>query len=136
MKTTMLGTLLWAGILLSTMAQADATITGRVQLDPAIAAQAAPEDTLYVFARAESGPRMPLAVIKAKVRELPLDFRLDDGMAMSPAMRLSQFPKVVVVARVAKSGSTRAEHGDLEGMSLPVAPGARGVTVVINRVVP
>ncbi|HEX9625943.1 MAG TPA: hypothetical protein VGA00_03280 [Acidiferrobacterales bacterium] len=136
MKPTMLGALLWAVITVIPTAQAETAITGRVELDPAIAAQAEPEDTLYVFARAEAGPRMPLAVIKARVKELPLRFQLDDGMAMTPAMRLSQFPKVVVIARISKSGSTRAEHGDLEGTSPSVAPGARGVTVVINHVVP
>lgn len=136
MKPKTLGMLLWIATGVSLTAHADDSVQGRVEIGSAVAAQAKPEDTLFVFARAEGGPRMPLAVIKKQVKDLPLEFRLDDGMAMTPAARLSQFPKVVVIARITKSGSTRAEHGDLEGRSLPVAPGTRGVKVVINHVVP
>jgi cytochrome c-type biogenesis protein CcmH len=79
---------------------------------------------------------MPLAALKKKVRDLPYRFRLDDSMAMTPAARLSGHAKVVVVARVSKSGTASAQRGDLQGSSAPVANDARGVAVVIDAIVP
>jgi cytochrome c-type biogenesis protein CcmH len=109
-----------------------AAVSGRVSLAPALAARVAAGDTLFVYARAESGPPMPIAILRRPAGELPLDFRLDDSMAMQPERRLSDFPRVVVVARVSKSGSAAPAAGDLLGQSGPVAPGAR-VDVVIDR---
>ncbi len=113
-----------------------ASVSGRVELAPALAAQAAPDDTVFVFARPAEGARMPLAILKKKVRDLPLDFTLDDSMAMSPQARLSQAPRVVVGARVSKSGQAMPQPGDLEGLSDPVAPGAQGLKLTIGKVVP
>jgi len=91
---------------------------------------------VFVFARAAEGPPMPLAVARARVRDLPYRFRLDDSMAMTPAMKLSAFPQVVVGARVSKSGNAAPQPGDLQGASTPVANDAGEVRVVIDRVVP
>jgi cytochrome c-type biogenesis protein CcmH len=113
---------------------AASTLTGSVALDAALAGRAAPDDTVFIFARAAQGPRMPLAILKIKVRDLPYRFSLDDSMAMAPQMKLSAFPEVVVGARVSKSGSATPAAGDLEGSSATVQHGARGVSVVINRV--
>ena len=112
------------------------SVSGRVELAPALAAQASPDDTVFVFARPAEGARMPLAILKKKVRALPLDFTLDDSMAMSPQARLSQAPRVVVGARVSKSGQAMPQPGDLEGLSDPVAPGAQGLKLTIAKVVP
>jgi cytochrome c-type biogenesis protein CcmH len=79
---------------------------------------------------------MPLAVARTRVRDLPYSFRLDDSMAMTPAMKLSAFPRVVVGARVSKSGNATPQPGDLQGASAPVANDAGEVRVVIDRVVP
>ena len=113
-----------------------AAVAGSVSLAFSLAARAAPDDVVFVFARAARGPRMPLAVKRLHVRDLPYEFRLDDADAMNPNMKLSDFTEVVIVARVSKSGSTRAASGDLEGTSAAVKPGARGVRVVIDRVLP
>jgi cytochrome c-type biogenesis protein CcmH len=118
-------------------ASADASaITGRVTLEPALRDRAAPSDTLFIFARAVQGPRMPLAVLRTTAGEWPRDFRLDDTMAMAPIAKLSNASEVVVEARVSKSGSATPAKGDLEGTSKPVKPGARDVSIVIDRVVP
>jgi cytochrome c-type biogenesis protein CcmH len=85
-----------------------------------------------VFARAAVAPPMPLAVARVRVRDLPYRFALDDSMAMSPALKLSAFPKVVVTARVSKSGGAVAQPGDLQGASGPVANDAAAVRVVID----
>ncbi|MCL6556585.1 MAG: c-type cytochrome biogenesis protein CcmI [Burkholderiales bacterium] len=117
-------------------AEQKAAISGTVRLHESLRARVAPEDTVFVFARAVNGPRMPLAILRLKARELPAPFRLDDSQAMSPAMRLSGAREVVVGARISKSGNATPRPGDLEGVSAPVKPGAREVTVVIDRVVP
>lgn len=115
---------------------AGTAVRGRVELAPALAAKAGPDDTVFVFARPAEGSRMPLAILKKRVRDLPLEFTLDDSMAMSPQARLSQANQVVVGARVSKSGQAMPQPGDLEGLSAPVPPGASGLKLVIANVVP
>jgi cytochrome c-type biogenesis protein CcmH len=118
-------------------AQAAATgkVSGTVGLDAALKDQAAPEDTVFVFARAAKGPRMPLAIARVKVKDLPYHFELDDTMAMAPELKISGFAEIVVAARVSKTGNAVPSAGDLEGMSGIVKPGAKGVNVSINQVV-
>jgi cytochrome c-type biogenesis protein CcmH len=111
-------------------------IRGRVSLAPALAAKVAPTDTLFIVARSDDGTPMPLAVIRGTAGELPRDFVLDDSQAMSPARKLSQAAGVRLEARVSKSGDARAQPGDLRGASVTVKPGARGVNLVIDQVVP
>jgi cytochrome c-type biogenesis protein CcmH len=110
-------------------------LRGTVRLAPALKAKVAPEDTVFIFARAADGSPMPLAVLKKQARELPLSFALDDSMAMTPGSRLSLFPRVVVGARISKSGNAKPQPGDLQGASAPVANDSNGVTVVIDTVV-
>jgi cytochrome c-type biogenesis protein CcmH len=113
-----------------------ATVAGRVELSAAIAGKAAPTDTVFILARAPEGSRMPLAILKRQVKDLPSEFALSDEQAMSPAMKLSSFPEVVIVARVSKSGSAAPQSGDLLGTTPGVKLGAAGVKVVIDSVVP
>lgn len=113
-----------------------ASVAGSVDLAPALKAKAKPDDVVYIFARAAQGPRMPLAIVKVQVKDLPAKFVLDDAMAMTPNFRLSAFPEVVVGARVSKSGTANPKSGDLEGLSKPVKVGARGIAVTIDNVVP
>jgi len=111
-------------------------LTGRVELDPKLAARVAPDDTVFVLARAAEGPRMPLAVQKFRAAELPRAFRLDDSMAMAPGMTVSSRPSVVVEARVSKSGNAITQPGDVRGTTAAVAPGTGYLRVVIGEVVP
>jgi len=112
------------------------TVSGRVELAPALQAKLAGGDTLFVFARAANGPRMPLAVLRVPASELPRAFTLDDTMAMSPAMKLSTAGDVVIEARVSKSGNAAPQPGDLRGTSPVVKPGAANIRIVIGDVVP
>ncbi len=113
-----------------------ARISGRVSLAPSLAARVAPTDTVFIFARAADGPRMPLAILKRTVADLPFEFTLDDGMAMSPEMKLSRFASVVVGARVSRSGNAMPQPGDLRGESAPTGTRANDLQLVIDSVQP
>jgi cytochrome c-type biogenesis protein CcmH len=115
---------------------AAATITGSVSLDPKLSGRATPSDTLFIYARAVQGSRMPLAIVRTTAGEWPRAFRLDDSMGMTPAAKLSNANEVVVEARVSKTGNATPSPGDLLGSSAAVKPGARDVLIVINDVVP
>ena len=117
-------------------AQPAGALAGRIDVDPKIASRVAPDDTVFVLARSAEGGRVPLAVMRIHGRELPAAFHLDDSMGMVPEMKLSATPRVVVEARVSKSGNAKASAGDLRGTSAPVAPGDANVRIVINEVVP
>lgn len=111
-------------------------VTGRVSLSAALQAKASPDDTVFIFARSTLGSRMPVALLRKKVRDLPLDFRLDDSMAMVPEIKLSALSAVVVGARVSKRGDATPHTGDLQGLSSPVAVGSRGVQIQITEELP
>ena len=111
-------------------------IAGTVTLSPELAAQVTPDDIVFILARAAQGPKMPLAVMKKQVKDLPLQFSLDDSMAMQPQLKLSGFDQVVVVARVSRSGNPMAQAGDLEGLTKAVKPGVKGLNLTIDSVVP
>jgi cytochrome c-type biogenesis protein CcmH len=112
------------------------TIRGEVKLNGALESRASPGDTVFIFARATQGPPMPLAVVRKQVKDLPVRFTLDDSMAMAPNLKLSAFPEVVITARISKSGSVKAQSGDLQGASQAVKPGTSGVVIAIDQVVP
>lgn len=117
-------------------AQPKGLISGTVSLSPGLAGKMDPGATLFVFARAAGGSRMPLAIQRLSARDLPVKFSLDDSMAMTPQAKLSGFPEVAVVARISRSGNAIAQSGDLQGASPPIKVGSRGVSVVIDSVVP
>ncbi|MFY7974048.1 MAG: c-type cytochrome biogenesis protein CcmI [Rubrivivax sp.] len=116
-------------------APAGAGVQGSVRLSAALAQQVSPDDSVFVFIRAAEGPRMPLAIARYQVKDLPLQFTLDDRHAMASEFRLSKFSQVVVSARISKSGQAAPAPGDLLGQSTPVANDARGVAIEINQVV-
>jgi cytochrome c-type biogenesis protein CcmH len=111
------------------------SVSGRITLAPELLARTSPGDTVFIVARAAEGPRMPLAVLRKRVSDLPLDFKLDDSMAMAPTAKISDHPRVIVVARISKSGEATPAAGDLAGQSAAVAPGASNVAVRISEVV-
>ena len=111
-------------------------ISGQVVLSPELAARVAAGDTLFIFARAAQGPRMPLAILRRPADGQPADFTLDDAMAMAPNLKLSGFAQVVVGARISRSGNATPQPGDLVGQSAAVSPGAQGLRVLIDRVQP
>ena len=115
--------------------KAGASLKVTVSLSPAVAKQAAPDDVVFIFARAAHGPRMPLAIVRKQVKDLPTTIVLEDSQGMSPEMKLSSAPEVIVVARVSKSGMANAQNGDLEGVSAPVKNGTKAIAISIANVV-
>jgi cytochrome c-type biogenesis protein CcmH len=111
-------------------ASGDAVVSGRVTLKPGLQG-VSPDDVVFIFARAPSGSKMPLAILRKKVSDLPFDFKLDDSLAMSPAAKLSSAPQVVVGARVSKSGNAMPAPGDWQALSAPVAVGSRNLQLEI-----
>ncbi|MBI5431080.1 MAG: c-type cytochrome biogenesis protein CcmI [Nitrosomonadales bacterium] len=113
-----------------------AQIAGVVKLSPALRDRVAPSDTVFVFAKAVSGSPMPIAVMRARVRDLPLKFVLDDSMAMMPAVKLSDHGNVTVSAKISRTGNATQQSGDLKGEISPVRMGADNVQIIIDSVVP
>ena len=116
---------------------ASGAVSGSVSLAPEIKARLKGDETVFIFARAEgSGPRAPLAVIRASARELPMRFALDDSQAMAPGMTISSAASMRIEARVSQSGDAMPRSGDFVGASAVVRPGARDVTVLVDKVLP
>ncbi len=113
-----------------------AKVTGIVNLTDDLALKAELDDTLFIFARAAQGPKMPLAILRKQVRDLPVKFTLDDSMAMSAQMKLSSFSRIIVGARISKTGDAMKQPGDLEGYSAVLNVGDTApVNVEINSIV-
>ncbi len=94
-------------------------LTVKVELAAALQDQVQPSDSVFVFARAASGPPMPLAVKRLTVADLPAQVSLSDSDAMMPQLKISGFEQVQLVARISRSGNATA--GEWIGSSQPLA---------------
>lgn len=112
-----------------------AGLTGVITVSPALLATVKPTDPVFIFARAAEGPRTPLAVQRITVSQLPFEFSLDDGQAMSPDLRLSTVAQVIVTARISRSGTPTAVKGDLEGRTGVISSNTRGINLHIDNIV-
>lgn len=117
---------------------ATASLAGRVELSPAMRAQAQPNDTVFVVVRAAAPaagstelPRMPLAIVQLRVSDLPARFAVDDRQSMAPHLRPSQFSRLTVTARVARGGDALPASGDWVSDAVTAA---RGDTVLVLRI--
>ena len=104
-----------------------------VSLSDEFMAKVSPEDSVFVYAKAQTGPPMPLAASRLQVKDLPVKVTLDDSMAMMPQMKLSMFDTVIVGARISKSGNAVGVDGDLFVEQEQVLQGDE-VTLVINKI--
>jgi cytochrome c-type biogenesis protein CcmH len=116
----------------SKAAMAASSISGRVTLVKELQGLVAPTDTVFVYATPVTGSRMPVAILRTTADKLPLDFVLDDSMAVSPSAKLSGMDEVTVRVRISKSGQATAQPGDY-GVSLtPVKPGSKGLNLMVR----
>jgi cytochrome c-type biogenesis protein CcmH len=115
-------------------AGAAAQVSGRVWLADDLRAKVPAQATLFLYARPADGSRMPVALLRKKVSDLPMNFTLDDSMAMVPNSALSKFSTIVVVARVSIRGDVTPGSGDLEGISAPVPVGTKDLKLEITEV--
>ncbi len=99
---------------------AEKRITLKVALSQALQDKLAANDQVLVFAKAESGPPMPLAAVRQPAQNFPLEVVLDDSQAMLDTLKLSQFERVQVQARIAKGNGPQAQAGDLQSAPLVV----------------
>jgi cytochrome c-type biogenesis protein CcmH len=114
-----------------------ASLQVAVQLAPEVKDRVSPEDTVFVYAQALTGPRVPLALARLTASRLPLQITLDDTMAMAPAFKLSSQEQVTVTARVSKTGNAMPESGDLLGESEAVSTRQQDpVSIAIDKVLP
>lgn len=109
-------------------APSGASVSGTIRLAPG-ATPPSPNDTLFIYARAANGSPMPLAALKRKAGDLPLQFVLDDSNALQPGTRLADAGRLIVGARISASGSATPQAGDLEGQAGPAAAGASGLQI-------
>ncbi|NNB16802.1 c-type cytochrome biogenesis protein CcmI [Pseudomonas fragi] len=101
------------------VAKAMASIKVSVDLADAVKASALPGDSVFIFARAVSGPPAPLAVKRVTVADLPITVELGDVDAMMPQLKLSNFPEVQLMARISRAGQPTA--GEWVGRSQPLS---------------
>ncbi|WP_305907771.1 c-type cytochrome biogenesis protein CcmI [Methylomarinum sp. Ch1-1] len=105
-----------------------------VRLSESLRQQAQADDVVFVYAQALNGPKMPLAIVRKSVADLPLSVQLNDAMAMTPAMKLSAFSRVKVIARVSGSGNAMPQAGDLIGQAEVAELGPNSsVAITIDR---
>jgi len=119
----------------SASAQAGGTeVTGTISIDRKLAGRIPAAATLYIYARAVDSPGPPLAVIRQSAGGWPVTFRLDDTLAMIPSRKLSQFERVIVEARISRSGQAAPAPGDLYVASAVLKPSERKkLVLVIDR---
>lgn len=92
-----------------------AGITFNVSVSDSLSGQYDNEQTVFIYAIAAQGPRMPLAAVKITASELPKQVTLNDAMAMTPAAKISQHETVQLFAIISQTGSAGIKSGDLRG---------------------
>jgi cytochrome c-type biogenesis protein CcmH len=116
----------------SSAAAVDIKVT--VALDDALKAKVEPQYTVFIYAQAVSGPKMPLAIVRKQVADLPTSVVLNDSVAMQPQTHLADFKQLRIVARVSKTGNAMSQPGDLLGAAqLDAVEGNPSVGITINQ---
>jgi len=121
-----------AKTIVGVQSNAPAVIRGSVEIDPSLRARITQDMTLFIYAKAIDKPGPPLAVLRTRPSNWPLKFQLDDSLAMMPDRQLSGFDKVIVEARLSKSGQAMPQPGDLQALSDVV--GTRDARVLTLRI--
>lgn len=108
-----------------------------VDLDSALADSQPQNGTLFVFAKAASGPQMPLAVVKMTEYSFPLTVTLSDTNAMVEGLNLSSVDKIILTARLSKDATVVTSSGELEGKSdVLERANVKEYSLLINELIP
>ena len=113
-----------------------ARITGRVVLAPGLMSKVSPSDTVFIYATPTQGSRMPLAIVRTTVGQLPFNFVLDESSAMSPQASLAGQSQVTLRARISSTGDAMPKPGELGVLKTSVSVGATGVELKIEGPLP
>ena len=109
-------------------------LSGRIVLDPKFEERVASDDTLFVIVRTPDDPTgLPLAQIRVEVSNLPFDFDIGTREMIGSPDRFLHADKVIVSARISRSGRGLAQKGDFVGQSAVVQPWANDVRVTIDK---
>jgi cytochrome c-type biogenesis protein CcmH len=111
------------------------SVGGIVELSPDLKSRVKPDDIVMVIAKAPDA-RMPVAIMRGKVSELPMRFVLNDALAMTPDALISNLNAVSVEVRVSKSGQAKPVSGDLYSAPIVVKVGANQLKLVVDQVRP
>ncbi len=108
----------------------------KVTLDDSFKDKIKPEDTLFIYAQAASGPKAPLAIVKHQAKELPMEVTLDDSLAMMPSMTISTVDHIKITARVSAAGGATPQSGEPYGMiEVKGDTGSEVKSIVINNMI-
>lgn len=110
-------------------------VSGQVEIAPELKSKIKAGDVLMVIAR-KPGERMPVAVLKTPVTAFPINFVLNDALAMSPNALISQMPEVSVEVRISKTGMAMPEAGDLISLSQTIKVGTTNARLIIEQIRP
>lgn len=110
------------------------SVSIEISISPELAAKASPEDTIFVFARATEGPKVPLAATKVSAKSLPVTVTLDDSTGMGGDVKLSQTASVEVIAVLSKHGNIKPQAGDIQGKISKVNVGETANLVLDTQV--
>lgn len=109
-------------------------ITVKVELGATLKAKVEPQHTVFIYAQAVNGPKMPLAIVRKQVADLPASVVLNDSVAMQPQTHLADFKQLRIVARISKTGNAMPQAGDLIGVAqLDSVSGNPSVGITINQ---
>ncbi|MDM0106864.1 c-type cytochrome biogenesis protein CcmI [Variovorax sp. J22R24] len=110
-------------------------VGGTVSIATSLREKTSPQDTVFVLARSAATGRMPVAILRLQVKDLPAKFVLDDSLAMSPDSPISRFDVVTIEVRVTRSGQAAPQPGDLSGSVADVALGHEAVVLEADQVI-
>jgi cytochrome c-type biogenesis protein CcmH len=91
------------------------TVAIEISISPELADKVADTDTVFIFARATQGLKVPLAATKISASSLPTTITLDDSTSMGGDVTLSSVQEVEIIAVLSKNGSVKPQSGDLKG---------------------
>jgi cytochrome c-type biogenesis protein CcmH len=108
-------------------------ISGQIELSNDLKSKVKAGDVVMVIAR-QVGERMPVAVLKVPAGNFPMNFVLNDSLAMNPSKPLSKLSEASIEVRISKTGMAKPEAGDLISAAKTVKVGAENIQLLIDQV--